>query len=232
MCFVGDYANSAARMEALTSAAIVSSGTSTACSATGEIVKMIVLSNIFRGSHPQQQISSEISQKSVKEKPSKLVTQNSLSLRQRTKTHDNIKMTVEYEEEPKTVISEKRLSTSVDAIVAHNDAKSKVICSAKGLLETNLDDLFNDVEMNDEWSIEPKSLGASEPILMNISFNEHDTKPINNRESLVSENDSDGDTATDSDCMDEAAREQRKCMGARRFGHMLRRVLSRNGKCF
>lgn len=196
---------------------------------TFKIVKMIVLSNIFRGSHPQQQISSEISQKSVKEKPSKLVRQSSLSLRQRTKTHDNIKMTLEYEEEPKTVINEKRLSTSVDAIVAHNDAKSKVICSAKGLLETNLDDLFSDVVINDEWSVEPKSLGASEPIL---SFNEHDTKIINNRESLVSENDSDGDTATDSDCMDEADREQRKCMGARRFGHMLRRVLSRNGKCF
>ncbi|XP_047535185.1 atypical protein kinase C isoform X1 [Vanessa atalanta] len=192
---------------------------------TFKIVKMIVLSNIFRGSHPQQQISNELTEKNVREKSSKLMTQSSLTLRQRTKTHDNIKETLEYEDEPNTVISEKRLSTSVDAIVTHNDAKCKVICSAKGLLETNLDDLFNDIKINDDWSVEPKSLGASEPIL---SFNEHDTKTINNRESLVSENDSDGDTATDSDCMDEAAREQRKCMGARRFGHMLRRVLSRN----
>lgn len=43
MCFVGDYANTAARMEALTSAAIVSSGTSTACSATGEVVLCLFL---------------------------------------------------------------------------------------------------------------------------------------------------------------------------------------------
>ncbi|CAH0720471.1 unnamed protein product, partial [Brenthis ino] len=194
---------------------------------TFKIVKMIVLSNIFRGNHPQQQITSELSEKSVRERPSSLVSQGSLTLKQRTKTHDNIKEILDNEDDAKIIVSEKRLSNSVDAIVTHGDAKSKVICSAKGLLETNLDDIFNDVQKLDGWTVEPKSLGASEPIL---SFNERNTKTINKRESLVSENDSEGDTATDSDCMDDAAREQRKCMGARRFGHMLRRVLSRNGE--
>lgn len=194
---------------------------------TFKIVKMIVLSNIFRGSHPQQQMTSEIPGNSLKERPTSLVSQGSLKLKQRTKTHDNIKETIESEEKTNSLNNDKRLSNSVDAIITHDDAKSKVICSAKGLLETNLDDLFNDVQKIDGWAVEPKSLGASEPIL---SFNERNAKTINKRESLVSENDSEGDPTTDSDCMDEAAREQRKCMGARRFGHMLRRVLSRNGE--
>ncbi|CAH2240045.1 jg18085 [Pararge aegeria aegeria] len=187
---------------------------------------MIVLSNIFRGSHSPQQLPSELAEKSVKEKQSNLVSQSSLRLKQRTKTHDNINETLKNENESKTSVSDKRLSNSVDAIVTHKDAKSKVICSAKGLLETNLDDLFNDVQKIDGWAVEPKSLGASEPTL---SFNQNHSRAVSKRESLMSENDSDGDTATDSDYMDDAAREQRKCMGARRFGHMLRRVLSRNG---
>lgn len=132
---------------------------------TFKIVKMIVLSNIFRGSHPQQQMTSEIPDNSLKERPSSLVSQGSLKLKQRTKTHDNIKETIESEEKISTINNEKRLSNSVDAIVTHDDAKSKVICSAKGLLETNLDDLFNDVHKLDGWAVEPKSLGASEPIL-------------------------------------------------------------------
>ncbi|XP_069361009.1 atypical protein kinase C isoform X1 [Maniola hyperantus] len=191
---------------------------------TLKIVKMIVLSNIFRGSHPPRQLPSELAEKCAKEKQSNLVSQSSLRYKQRTKTHDNINETLRNENESKTSVSDKRLSNSVDAIVTHKDAKSKVICSAKGLLETNLDDLFNDVQKIDGWVVEPKSLGASEPTL---SFNEN-TRAVSKRESLVSDNDSDGDTATDSDCMDDAIRQQRKCMGARRFGHMLRRVLSRN----
>lgn len=192
---------------------------------TLKIVKMIVLSNIFRGSHSQQ-LPSDLTEKSVKHKQSNLVSQSSLRLKQRMKTHDNINDTIKSENASTNSVSDKRLSNSVDAIVTHKDAKSAVICSAKGLLETNLDDLFNDIQKIDGW-VEPKSLGASEPTL---SFNENNARAANKRESLMSENDSDGDTATDSDYMDEAAREQRKCMGARRIGHILRRVLSRNGK--
>lgn len=184
-------------------------------------VKMLVLSNILRATHPKQMnISSLSSEQSVKENKSE--TENSLRIKQRTKTHDNInKIVIDDEmEEKKVVRREKCLSNSVDAII---DTKSKVICSAKGLLETNLDDLFNDVQF-DDWTAEPKNLGASEPVL---NFKEDLT--VDKRESLVSEDDSAEDTATDSDCLDEVVREQRKCMGARRFGHMLRRVISRNG---
>nr|XP_032519126.1 atypical protein kinase C isoform X2 [Danaus plexippus plexippus] len=188
---------------------------------TFKIVKMIVLSNIFRGSHQQQQIHSELTEKSVREKQTHLVSQSSLRLKKRTKTHDNIKVTISKDDSKPSV--DKRLSSSVDAIVTHNDTKNKVICSAKGLLETNLDDLFNDGSV-DRWSDEPKSLGASEPIL---NTNDSNAKTKSNRESLMSDDDSDV-TAIDSDCIDEAASEQRKCMGARRLGHMLRRVLSRN----
>ncbi|KAF9788832.1 hypothetical protein SFRURICE_018408 [Spodoptera frugiperda] len=158
---------------------------------------------------------------------SKIVSQNSLRIKQRTKTRDNINVSHEMDDagDAKSVRRDKCLSNSVDAIVTHNDAKSKVICSAKGLLETNLDDLFNDVQKLDGWNVEPKSLGASEPTL---SFSENNSKAVK-RESLVSEDDTDDDTASDSDCTDEVVREQRICMGARRFGHLLRRVISRNG---
>ncbi|XP_050549826.1 atypical protein kinase C isoform X1 [Spodoptera frugiperda] len=195
-------------------------------------VKMLVLSNIFRASHPQNQIvprdlNSLSTEKSGGQmEKSKIVSQNSLRIKQRTKTRDNINVSHEMDDagDAKSVRRDKCLSNSVDAIVTHNDAKSKVICSAKGLLETNLDDLFNDVQKLDGWNVEPKSLGASEPTL---SFSENNSKAVK-RESLVSEDDTDDDTASDSDCTDEVVREQRICMGARRFGHLLRRVISRN----
>ncbi|XP_013180039.1 PREDICTED: atypical protein kinase C isoform X2 [Papilio xuthus] len=165
-------------------------------------------------------------EKSESNKISKLVTQSSLRLKPRTnrqhKTDVNNGEKQEMEEVTRSE-REKRLSTSVDAIITKRDLHREVICSAKGLLETNLDDLFNDVEKLDAWAGEPKSLGASEPTL---SFS--DKRSIHKRESLVSEDDTADDTATDSDCLDEVVREQRKCMGARRLGHMLRRVISRN----
>ncbi|XP_052751171.1 atypical protein kinase C isoform X1 [Galleria mellonella] len=189
-------------------------------------VKMLVLSNMFRASHPQNQIGPQVNAITEKVKETRrdeLSSQNSLSINQRTKTHDNVSVHKNIDEETKTVLRDKCLSNSADAIVVSNHAKSKVICSAKGLLETNLDDLFNDGHSAD-WTAEPKNLGASEPTL---SFNE-DFKGLNKHESLVSEDDSEEDTTTDSDCMDEVVREQRICLGARRFGHMLRRVISRN----
>lgn len=198
-------------------------------------VKMLVLSNILRPSHPQNQIvprelnALSVEKSGVQMEKAKIESQNSLNIKQRTKTRDNINIGCEVEDakDPKTSRRDKRLSNSVDAIVMHNDAKSKVICSAKGLLETNLDDLFNDVQKLDGWNVEPKNLGASEPTL---SFTKNDSKPTK-RESLVSDDDTDDDdTASDSDCSDEVVREQRICMGARRFGHLLRRVISRNGK--
>lgn len=195
-------------------------------------VKMLVLSNIFRASHPQNQLGprelnalpAEIRARQMDN--SKIVSQNSSRIKQRTKTRDNINVTTEMNVvDTKTIGRERRLSNSVDAIVPCNDTKSKVICNAKGLLETNLDDLFNDVQKLDGWNFEPKNLGASEPTL---SYNSDNVNV--KRKSLVSEDDSDDDTASDSDCTDEVIREQRICMGARRFGHMLRRVISRNGK--
>ncbi|KPJ20805.1 hypothetical protein RR46_00290 [Papilio xuthus] len=194
---------------------------------------MIVLSNMFRGGHPQQNLGmkdvNNTEEKSESNKISKLVTQSSLRLKPRTnrqyKTDVNNGEKQEMEEVTRSE-REKRLSTSVDAIITKRDLHREVICSAKGLLETNLDDLFNDVEKKlDAWAGEPKSLGTSEPTL---SFS--DKRSIHKRESLVSEDDTADDTATDSDCLDEVVREQRKCMGARRLGHMLRRVISRNGK--
>lgn len=188
-------------------------------------VKMLVLSNIFRASHPQNKMGARefnaISDQNVSKEKNLVKKENSLSAHSsfrtklRTKTHDNINEM----EDTKTMRREKCLSNSVDNIVTHNDAKSKVISSAKGLLETNLDDLFN--ESVQDWT-ETKSFGASEPVLSFRESGKHG--------SLMSEDDSEEDTATDSDCLDEVVREQSKCMGARRFGHMLRRVISRNGK--
>ncbi|XP_013140899.1 PREDICTED: atypical protein kinase C isoform X2 [Papilio polytes] len=199
---------------------------------TLKALKMIVLSNMFRGGHPQQHLGTKevnsSEEKSENNTISKLVTQSSLRLKQRTnrqhKTDINDGEKQEMEEMSMSE-REKRLSTSVDAIITKRDLNSKVICSAKGLLETNLDDLFNDVQKLDAWADEPKSLGTSEPTL---SFSDKRQIEINKRESLVSEDDTADDTATDSDCLDEVVREQRKCMGARRLGHMLRRVISRN----
>lgn len=190
-------------------------------------VKMLVLSNIFRAGHPQNKMGARelntLSEQNVTTEKNKPVLQENLSshssfrTKLRTKTHDHINEM----DDTKTVRREKCLSNSVDNIVTHNDAKSKVICSAKGLLETNLDDLFN--ENVQDWT-ETKSFGASEPVL---SF-----RDSAKRGSLMSEDDSDEDTATDSDCLDEVVREQRKCMGARRIGHLLRRVISRNGEFY
>lgn len=182
---------------------------------TLKTVKMLVLSNIFRASPPQKmtQDLSSLSTGTIRSENPKIVSHNSLRVKQRTKTQDNIANDMDA----KTVRREKCLSISVDAI-PHNDRNSKVICSAKGLLETNLDDLFND-----EWV--GKSLGSSEPTL---SYEE--CRSETKRESLVSEDDSEQDSTTDSDGLDEVVREQSKCMGARRFGHMLRRVISRNGE--
>ncbi|CAB3230146.1 unnamed protein product [Arctia plantaginis] len=195
---------------------------------------MLVLSNILRPSHPQNQIvprelnALSIEKSGAQMEKSKIESQNSLCIKQRTKTRENINIGCQVEDakDAKTSRRDNRLSNSVDAIVMHNDTKSKVICSAKGLLETNLDDLFNDVQKLDGWNVEPKNLGASEPTL---SFSKNDSKPTK-RESLVSDDDTDDDTASDSDCTDEVVREQRICMGARRIGHLLRRVISRNGK--
>ncbi|KAI5637614.1 hypothetical protein NE865_09747 [Phthorimaea operculella] len=175
---------------------------------------MLVLSNVFRA-NPQKHMGMP----PPEQRTQKLITQSSLRQRQRTKTHDNINVAHEMDTETK-LRNEKRLSNSVDTII---DTKSKVICSAKGLLETNLDDLiFNDSE---DWSeCKTKSLGASEPVL---SFKDG---TVTNRESLMSVDDSADDSATDSDLMDEVVQERSKCMGAKRFGHMLRRVISRNGK--
>lgn len=191
-----------------------------------QTVKMLVLSNIFRSGHPQNQLMTrELNVAEEKQmEDSKIVSQNSFRIKQRAKTRENINLTDGIDDDAKTVKREKYLSNSVDAI--SHDTKSKVICSAKGLLETNLDDLFNDVQKLDGWSVEPKSLNASEPAL---STSDGNAKV--NRESLVSVDDSDDDTGSDSDCSDEVLREQRKCLGARRFGHLLRRVISRNGKC-
>ncbi|CAG4951467.1 unnamed protein product [Colias eurytheme] len=187
---------------------------------------MIVLSNIFRGNHPQNQISRDINgpTETDKEKPARPISQSSLRLKQRTKTEDNISAKV-TDNGLKKVHSEKCISNSFDTLLTHKQGKNKVICSAKGLLETNLDDLFNDVQKGDGWS-QPKSLGTSEPIL---KFNESAGR--DKRESVVSGDDSDDASMTDSDCTEGDA-QQRKCMGARRFGHMLRRVISRNGKPF
>ncbi|CAG9788565.1 unnamed protein product [Diatraea saccharalis] len=178
-------------------------------------VKMLVLSNMFRG---QNQIGPRAVEALAVDKIKKgeLTTQSSLRIKNRTKTYDDVSAKTE---DVKSSRREKCLSSSVDAIRTHDDIKNKVICSAKGLLETNLDDLFDDVG---EWS-EPKSLGASEPTL---NYNGDNFR--NKHGSLVSEDDSGEDTASDSDCVDEVAREQRICLGARRFGHMLRRVISRN----
>ncbi|CAG5033514.1 unnamed protein product [Parnassius apollo] len=185
---------------------------------------------MFRGNHPPQHLGSRHvttpMENNVKEKKSGLVTQSSLRMKQRTKAHDSFNETQEAVEVPKSE-KEKRLSNSVDAIITKRDTKSKVICSAKGLLETNLDDLFNDLQKLDGWTGQSKSLGASEP---SLSVSDKNIKAATKRESLVSEDDTADDTATNSDCIDQEAREQRKCMGARRIGHILRRVISRNGK--
>ncbi|CAH4030182.1 unnamed protein product [Pieris brassicae] len=175
---------------------------------------MIVLSNIFRGNHLQNQMANEINV-TDKDKHSRPISQSSLRLKKKTKTVDNINNTVANG--LKKVNSEKCISNSVDTLLTHREGKEKVICSAKGLLETNLDDIFNDV--HDAWN-QPKSLGTSEPILR---FN--DNSSVDNRESYLSEESEDTSV---SDCTDIDAREQRKCMGARRFGHLLRRVISRN----
>lgn len=193
---------------------------------TVEAMRMLVLSNVFRASHPQNQtLQRELNNLPMKNsetrEKTKFITQSSLRIKQQRKTQDNIN-SLEMDPEEKNGTREKCLSNSVDAILSHNDAKSKVICSAKGLLETNLDDLFNDVQKLVGWNPEPKSLGASEPTL-SLS----DEVKLG---SLVSDDDIDDDTASDSDESDEVLREQRICMGARRFGHLLRRVISRNGK--
>ncbi|CAH0400763.1 unnamed protein product [Chilo suppressalis] len=180
-------------------------------------VKMLVLSNMFRA---QNQVGPRGVEALAVDKMKKceLTSQSSLRIKHRTKTHDDVSTKTD---DTKSARREKCLSSSVDAIITRDDIKNKVICSAKGLLETNLDDLFDDVG---DWS-EPKSLGASEPTL---SYNEDNFR--SKRGSLVSEDDSGEDTATDSDCLDEVAREQRICLGARRIGHILRRVISRNGE--
>ncbi|KAL0821532.1 hypothetical protein ABMA28_004989, partial [Loxostege sticticalis] len=171
---------------------------------------MLVLSNMFRA---QNQIGPKVTEA---EKPD-TDTHISMRVKHRTKTLDE--SDVAHNTDNKSARREKCLSNSVDAIVTR-DVKSKVICSAKGLLETNLDDLFCD-EHSDGWD---SKFGASEPTL---NCNEADFKGLSKR-SLASGDDSDEDSATDSDCMDEVVREQRICLGARRFGHMLRRVISRN----
>jgi hypothetical protein len=181
-----------------------------------QTVKMLVLSNMFRAN--QNQIGPRDIDR-LPEKKCDLMSQNSLKVKKRTKTHDDVRVT---RDDARAARRDKCLSNSVDAIIARDDIRSKVICSAKGLLETNLDDLFNDVN---DWT-GPKNLGASEPTL---NYNEDSFKGLSKRGSFVSEDDSGEDTATDSD-VDEVVREQKICLGARRFGHMLRRVISRNGE--
>ncbi|CAH2043282.1 unnamed protein product, partial [Iphiclides podalirius] len=190
---------------------------------------MIVLSNMFRGNHPQQHLGTRdanpTAERSAKERISSLLSQSSLRTELRTRTRSSFNEKRATGEASNSGVKEKRLSSSVDEIITKRDVNSKVICSAKGLLETNLDDLFNDVQRPDGWA-EPKSLGASVPTLSSCD----DRGATEYRGSLVSGDDTADDTATDSDSLDDVAREQRKCMGARRFGHMLRRVISRNGK--
>ncbi|XP_050668248.1 atypical protein kinase C isoform X3 [Leptidea sinapis] len=170
---------------------------------TFKVVKMIVLSNIFRG-HPHNVLPNDKSNIDETEKQRPVPSIGSVRLRQRRRTLDNINLNMA--DGLNKLPSEKHLSISVDVMTNER--------CVEGLLETNLDDLFNDVK-----SMQPKTLGASEPILgLSVS---------SNRESLVSENESDDGTVTDSDCTD-VGREQRKCLGARRIGHILRRVISRN----
>ncbi|KAL4710881.1 hypothetical protein ACJJTC_002511, partial [Scirpophaga incertulas] len=173
-------------------------------------VKMLVLSNMFRVNQNQ------IGQRDLEMVPTKKCElSQSLNVKQR-RTCDSAGV---KRADVKPSKREKRLSSSVDAIIARDDIKSKVICSAKGLLETNLDDLFDD---ENDWT-EAKNLGASEPTLVY-----HDGLTGLRKASIASEVETSEDTASDSDCLDEVVREQRICLGARRFGHMLRRVISRN----
>lgn len=155
-------------------------------------VKMLVISNMFRA---QNQICPKITDEG----------RNSLRANRTQEKHGDK--------------NKKCLSNSVDAIITRDDSRSKVICSAKGLLETNLDDLFSD-DQSVSWE---KNLGASEPTLA-LDVKDDD---VSKRGSVSG--DSEG-SATDSDCLDEVVRQQRICLGARRFGHMLRRVISRNGE--
>ncbi|GBP10524.1 hypothetical protein EVAR_76372_1 [Eumeta japonica] len=105
------------------------------------------------------------------------------------------------------------------------DVDAKVIPSAKGLLETNLDDLFSDIPEAD--SLDTKS--CKEHCI--VSDVVGDLPPVEyKRESLLtcSTDYECEDGSTDSDSLDNVVQTQRKCLGARRFGHMLRRVISRN----
>lgn len=184
-------------------------------------VKMLVLSNISRASLPQKPFVPTLDVGAAKK-------QRRHSFRERLRPKLNSNRVHNDPNENAKMTQEKLLhSNSVDAIVARkNEIETKVMRSAKGVLETNLDDLFSDQDL--KWSStdlpsETKTLGASEPVLSCAA------QIAGNCDSVQRDYDSDEDT-TDSDDLDEVVREQRRCLGASRFGKILRRVISRNGK--
>lgn len=115
--------------------------------------------------------------------------------------------------------------------VEESDVKN-VISSAKGLLETDLDDLFNDTAnictKNLSEQLDPVTSKVDSVLVVN---NVENGRSRNSLATTASTCDDD-DVTTDSDDLDEMIRDQSRCVGARRFGYILRRVISRNGKCF
>lgn len=196
---------------------------------TLKAVKMLVLSNISRASHPQKPFSP------IDVSETKKQRRHSFREKQCSKLN-SIKVNSDSNNVEKTRKEKLLHSNSVDAIITHKDGiETKVMRSAKGLLETNLDDLFNDAQ-NLNWSNtdipnNAKTLGASEPILSVTALGDC----VNFNGDLAKgdyDSDDDDDETTDSDNLDEVVREQKKCLGASRFGKILRRVISRNGKRF
>lgn len=189
---------------------------------------MLVMSNIFRINHPPPKHT--LTSKSA----------NDLNVLDKSKSDKKIKRRTlnsfgSFKSKNSEIVTSAKESNEANPTSDENnlsDSKN-VIPSAKGLLETNLDELFSETEKHSSEtcanSVDSKLHGPNSVIECdgNVSTNglSHDSVTTGTSENGYD----DGDT-TDSDCVDEVIREQNRCVGARRFGYILRRVISRNGK--
>lgn len=210
--------------------------------------KMLVMSNIFRaGQPPPKQYATRSTgsasslnidkTKSDPKKPKKYLSRsNSESLKFTITLRQSMKKTIKSNSSDTNILNSDSeiVKTKVNIVEPRRDRDSDkyVISSAKGLLETDLDVLFSDCEnANKVILLESNHVELIKPDHINVQENNLTSANGYNRDSVDSgTTDEDDDETTDSDYLDEVIQEQSRCLGARRFGYMLRRVISRNGE--
>lgn len=185
-------------------------------------LKMLVMSNIFRVNQPPPKnvfTSKSVTNLAANERHGDETKKEKVGSPLRSSSSFKFKnnLRLSFSNKNSNNLASDIKHANADSIVNNCDIKTDVISNTKGLLETDLDVLFG-TELSRAHSNANSNNITSE------------SKSSSDSVQTVSSECDFGAESTDSDCLDEVIRDQKGCVGARRFGYILRRVISRSGK--